>query len=65
MNEQFKVLFQAGYFKVIDEPVKFKNFCIRHKGKLGTVVIEDGFRITLDEKGEQDNFWDKVGDRND
>ena len=66
MAERFRVLFQNGFFKILDafDRKVFVNYCQEHKGKMGVLSIEDGFRVTIDENGEIDNFWDKVGERN-
>ena len=63
MSEKFTVLFQQGFFKIMNDLDRklFTNYCTRHRGKLGTMEITDGFRVTLDENGEIDNLWDKVG----
>jgi hypothetical protein len=47
MSERFKVLFQDGFFKILDDKdrVIFQNYCRRMKGKMGTIEVEDGFQM--------------------
>jgi hypothetical protein len=62
MSETFKVLFQRGFFKILDEAERKKlaNFCTMHKGKMGLVKVSAGFSMSVNEKGEVVIMTEKV-----
>lgn len=53
MSEVFKVFMQDGYFKILDvkERERFKNYCIRYKGRYAQIEISTGLSIQIDEDG--------------